>query len=98
MSPNYALRLLFYNTQAMVREESQRLCGAVLYKVKVKHQAGYNVQQPKYRLPAPGSLNVPYSPDWDKPMSVPANQAFLDAVVEAVQALPVSNKSKNSVI
>ena len=75
----------------MVQEASRLLCGAVQYKVKVKHQVGHNVQQSRYRLPTPGSLNIPYSPNWERAASFPANQAFLDAVVEAVQALPVIN-------
>ena len=87
----YTLCLQLYNTQAMVWEASRHLCGAVQYKVKVKHQAGYNIQQPRYRLPAPGSQNAPYSPNWERAASFPVNQAFLDAVVEAVQALPVIN-------
>ena len=78
-----------YETQALVREESQHLCGVVQYKMMVKHQAGHSVQQHKYRLPAPGSLDVPYSPDWSRAMSFSVNRAFFNAVVDAAWGLPV---------
>lgn len=73
----------------MVKEESHRLCGAFHYKATVRYQSGLSFEKPKYRLPAPGSLNVPHSPDWEESASVPANKAFLDAVVKAVQVYPV---------
>src|SRR5882757_10763043 len=90
-------RALISILQSIVRAECRRLCGAIEYSEVTPRRNSHPTKRRKYILPDPDSLprydsnSMPlHSPQWGKPATDVINNLFFEAVIDAVQSVPVS--------
>lgn len=88
---------LISNFQTIVRAECRRLCGAVQYGEINARKNTYSITRRKYTLPDPddtprhdaNGMRL-HNPQWGRPVTDRINERFIDAVIDAVQLVPVS--------
>ncbi len=90
-------RALISILQSIVRAECRRLCGAIEYNEVTPRRNSHPTKRRKYILPDPDSLprydsnSMPlHSPQWGKPTTDVINNLLFEAVIDAVQSVPVS--------
>jgi hypothetical protein len=83
--------------QTIVRAECRRLCGAVEYSEINARKNTYSIMRRKYILPDPNDTprhdangTRLHNPQWGRPATNHINDQFIDAVIDAVQLVPVS--------
>jgi hypothetical protein len=91
------LQTLISISQSIVRAECKRLCGAIEYRELSARQNSNPVRRRKYILPDPDSTPrrdangmLLHNPQWGQPATNGINAQFFDAVIDAVQQVPVS--------
>jgi hypothetical protein len=91
------LQPLISISQTIVRAECKRLCGAIEYTELSVRQNSNRVRRRKYTLPNPDSTHrydangmLLHNPQWGQPTTSDINAQFFDAVIDAVQQVPVS--------
>lgn len=83
-----------------MKQQALRLCGVDEYTVHHPRSGGKLVKKKAYILPTPDELDSPprfgldnvrlYNPAWKEPHSHKKNIDFIQAVIEAVAAVPAS--------
>jgi hypothetical protein len=83
--------------QTIIRAECRRLCGAIEYSEINTRQNTYSIRRRKYILPDlddtprrdANGMRL-HNPQWGRPVTDHINEQFTDAVIDAVQLVPVS--------